>query len=170
VEIVKEGDKLDLGGRTLEVIEIPDHACGSIALLDSRERILFSGDEVIGFFKKINGTIDKVLEQMKKLRDRNSEFDIIWPGPGDSCSPQIIDRYIETLEYLKAGGVGEPGFGLNFPQKEPQPESQPIEGKTIYDRFKARPCDQKVQNQSPDEEIYHINKFGILVIYDKAKL
>lgn len=51
VEIVRDGDKLDLGGRTLEVLEIPDHAAGSIALLDSRERILFSGDEITGSFK-----------------------------------------------------------------------------------------------------------------------
>ena len=34
------------GDRTLEVFEIPAYAPSSIAFLDRRERILFSGDEI----------------------------------------------------------------------------------------------------------------------------
>ena len=43
---VKEGDVIDLGNRPLEVIDIPGHTPGSIALLDLNNRILVSGDSV----------------------------------------------------------------------------------------------------------------------------
>ena len=43
---VKEGDVIDLGGRSLFVIDIPGHTPGSIALLDEKKRILVSGDSV----------------------------------------------------------------------------------------------------------------------------
>ena len=41
---IKEGDEIDLGGRSLFVIDIPGHTPGSIALLDEKNRILVSGD------------------------------------------------------------------------------------------------------------------------------
>lgn len=40
VEIVHDGDVIPLAGRDLLVIQIPDHAVGSLAFLDGRERIL----------------------------------------------------------------------------------------------------------------------------------
>ena len=36
---VGEGDVIDLGGRTLRVIDIPGHTPGSIALLDEKNRV-----------------------------------------------------------------------------------------------------------------------------------
>lgn len=46
-EEIKEGDVIDLGGKKLEVIEIPGHTPGSIMLLDRDEKLLFSGDSMI---------------------------------------------------------------------------------------------------------------------------
>nr|MCR5032257.1 MBL fold metallo-hydrolase [Lachnospiraceae bacterium] len=43
---IKEGDVIDLGGRHLEVFELPGHTQGSILLLLAEERILFTGDAV----------------------------------------------------------------------------------------------------------------------------
>lgn len=43
---VKEGDVIDIGGRTLEVFEIPGHTPGSIVLLLREDRILFTGDAI----------------------------------------------------------------------------------------------------------------------------
>ncbi len=42
------GDIIDLGGRTLEVIHTPGHTHGHNCLLDRREKILFSGDHILG--------------------------------------------------------------------------------------------------------------------------
>ena len=41
---VREGDRFDLGGRTLEVVETPGHTPGDICLLDRADRVLFAGD------------------------------------------------------------------------------------------------------------------------------
>lgn len=42
--IVGEGDQIELGGRTLEILETPGHAPDSICLIDRENRILFTGD------------------------------------------------------------------------------------------------------------------------------
>jgi glyoxylase-like metal-dependent hydrolase (beta-lactamase superfamily II) len=42
--IVAEGDSIDLGGRSLEIISTPGHAPDSICLIDRENRMLFTGD------------------------------------------------------------------------------------------------------------------------------
>ena len=46
LKAVKEGDLFDLGDRQVEVIAIPAHSTGSIALLDRKAGYLFTGDEI----------------------------------------------------------------------------------------------------------------------------
>jgi hydroxyacylglutathione hydrolase len=43
---VTEGYVFDLGGRRLEVIEIPGHTPGGIALLDRENKLIFTGDMI----------------------------------------------------------------------------------------------------------------------------
>ncbi len=43
---IREGDVFDLGGRHLEVYELPGHTPGGIVLLLREDRILFTGDSV----------------------------------------------------------------------------------------------------------------------------
>ncbi len=43
---VHEGDVFDLGGKTLEVYELPGHTQGGILLLLKEDRILFAGDSI----------------------------------------------------------------------------------------------------------------------------
>jgi glyoxylase-like metal-dependent hydrolase (beta-lactamase superfamily II) len=44
--ILQEGDVLDLGDRALEVLHLPGHSPGCIALYDGRSQELFSGDVI----------------------------------------------------------------------------------------------------------------------------
>jgi glyoxylase-like metal-dependent hydrolase (beta-lactamase superfamily II) len=44
--IVDEGDIIDLGDRSFEVLHLPGHSPGSIGLWEARTQILFSGDAV----------------------------------------------------------------------------------------------------------------------------
>ena len=44
--ILNEGDVLDLGNRALEVLHLPGHSPGCIALYDRRSQELFSGDVI----------------------------------------------------------------------------------------------------------------------------
>lgn len=43
-DYVSEGDRIDLGGRVLEVLETPGHAPDAVCLLDRENRLLFTGD------------------------------------------------------------------------------------------------------------------------------
>ena len=46
-EGIRDGAVIDLGGKKLEIVEIPGHTAGSIMLLDPDEKICFSGDAII---------------------------------------------------------------------------------------------------------------------------
>jgi glyoxylase-like metal-dependent hydrolase (beta-lactamase superfamily II) len=42
--VIKDGDRLDLGGRTLDVLQTPGHTPDSMCLLDAANGLLFTGD------------------------------------------------------------------------------------------------------------------------------
>lgn len=82
---VREGDVLDLGGRPLEVIGLPGHTPGSIALLDRSRRALISGDPIQTgriFMFGPGRDMRAYLTSLRKLQRRIGEFDAIWPAHG----------------------------------------------------------------------------------------
>lgn len=105
IQVIGEGYVFHLGGRNLEVFEIPDHAVGSIALLDDRERILFSGDEIMPMGKPLNGSVERFLGYLKKLEKRRGEFDRLCAGAG-IMEADCIEKYIENMEHILAGNKG----------------------------------------------------------------
>lgn len=115
IKIVGEGDKIDLGGRTLEVMEIPAHAPSSVAFLDSRERILFSGDEVgeavMLYWQQDEPqpTVERHAKNMEKLLQRRPEFDFICAGHDQALSdPALVEEYLENDRRIMSGIEGEP--------------------------------------------------------------
>jgi len=91
---VQEGDLLELGGRVLEVIELPGHTPGSIALLDRSRRALISGDPIQdgGIFMFGPGRdLRAYLKSLRRLQKRAGEFDAIWPAHGSfPVDPSIL--------------------------------------------------------------------------------
>ena len=80
---VWDGDVIDLGHRALEVIHIPGHTPGSIALLDESRRVLYAGDSVqagnifmFGVQREFHAYICS-LERLETIADR---FDVIYPS------------------------------------------------------------------------------------------
>lgn len=64
---IQEGDVIDLGGRTLEVYDIPGHTPGGILLLLKEDRILFTGDSINHhLWMQLEGCLPLV-EYVKKL-------------------------------------------------------------------------------------------------------
>lgn len=115
IQVVGDGDKIELGGRDLEVIEIPAHAPSSVAYLDSTGRILFSGDEVAPFVMlywqqdEPQPTIEQYVRNMEKLIARRSEFDHVCWGHGESLmdASLVDDCHANALQIL-SGTEGEP--------------------------------------------------------------
>ena len=164
VEIVKDGDVIDIGGRPLEIIEMPDHAVGSIVILDKKEKILFAGDEISSMFKKVNTSISNVRAQYQRLWDRKDEFDTIWPGAGVSCKADILKTYIEIFDAILSGEKGEVGFGFKGPD-EKMKKKEPAEdtGRVVFQRFHARKCDMKMEKDA--KELRNIKKDGVMVMF-----
>lgn len=89
IHILKDGDIIDLGGKIVEVLSIPAHHEGSIALLDKTDRLLFTGDEmeagqVLLFVRDHNLSRNQVVaahkKNMEKLAERRAEYDFICPA------------------------------------------------------------------------------------------
>ena len=106
---VREGDVIDLGGRELEVIHLPGHTPGSIALLDRSARVLISGDPIqdgrifmFGPFRDMKAYV-RSLEHLSAWRGR---FDEIWPSHGSlPVYPELIDRLHDGAQAILAGTV-----------------------------------------------------------------
>ena len=113
IETVKEGDIIDLGSRRLEVIEIGAHSPGSIALLDLDNYILFTGDELdpgqvlcnMGGAKNPGQTVENHCKNMRKLKARYDEFDIICPAHnGTPIDKSYVNDFI-ILDTMIMQGV-----------------------------------------------------------------
>lgn len=81
MEPIWEGDIIHLGSYCFEVILIPGHTPGSIALLEKEKRFLIGGDSIqIGvIFMFGNGRdFDAYRASMRKLQGRLEEFDTVY--------------------------------------------------------------------------------------------
>lgn len=80
---IKEGETIDLGGRSLKVYLLPGHTQGSILLLCPEERILFTGDAINHhLWMQVPGaaSISQMAENLEKLMFLEKEADIILHG------------------------------------------------------------------------------------------
>lgn len=68
---VEEGRVFDLGGRTLQVVELPGHTKGSIGLLCPEEKLLYVGDA-------INSSLWLFLEESEPLSVYRRTLEKAW--------------------------------------------------------------------------------------------
>ncbi len=164
--VVSDGDIIPLPGRELEIIKIADHAVGSIAILDRKEKLIFSGDEFMPGIKWLNGTAENFLRNMKKLMAHRHEFERICGGPG-IMDAEEADIHFEAAKLMLSGEVGEDAP----PKAPPAIEHEIIDGHIVYDCRAPRPEDRgggdptKIKSR-PHFFIHRGRRFE----FDKAKL
>lgn len=92
-ELLTESSVLDFGGQTLRVVDTPghsdDHLCFRI------DRVLFSGDHIMGGSSVMIEDLGRYLDSLRKLQ--HFELDRIYPGHGDE-----IERPQETIDWYLA--------------------------------------------------------------------
>lgn len=170
---VEEGFVYDLGGRTLEIFKIPDHGVGSIALLDRKGRLLFTGDE---FFPQDRGKMLRISVKtfygyLEKLQAHRNEFDRLCTG---SCimDADVLDRYYACAKYILDGHEGVP-LEMGPPQR-PGKHMEPVipeeyRGRVIYDRTKPHPGDGgSGQVIHPNTRMLSMFYDGIRIVYDAS--
>ena len=116
-----EGDVIDLGGRKFEVVLIPGHTPGSIALIDDQNRIALTGDSVQTghiFMFQPGRNIHAYIHSLEKLSKMTSRFDLMYPGHGEiAIKPTHVDELLTCVKALLKGkyeGVKAP---KDFPTK-----------------------------------------------------
>lgn len=113
-----EGDVIDIGGRSFEVILISGHTPGSIALLDRQNRILISGDTVseapVYMFGEAR-SLQAYMAALKKLMKLRHLFDEIYPSHGRfPVLPEQIEKSLAAAAKLASGELSpqEPPFPI----------------------------------------------------------
>ena len=104
--LLKEGDVIDLGDRHLEVLHLPGHSPGSIALWEAASATLFSGDIVFDgplFDQLYHSKVEDYVESMERLR--TIPVQTVHGGHYPSFGPVRFHELIE--EYL--AGKRQPG-------------------------------------------------------------
>ena len=117
---VGEGDVFDLGGKTLEVVELPGHTAGSIGLYWREEKLLYVGDAVncfVWLFLPEATKLSVYRDTLYKVRDMDIDRMIQSHEPRvmpKSCLDDYI-RLVETMDYEAWPPVDTP---LAAPGKE----------------------------------------------------
>lgn len=106
--LLKDGDVIELGGRRLEVIHIPGHSPGSIALLDRKKRVLFTGDHFFPgplYCHAEDVEIAKYVASNKKLADIVDLYDHVLSGHNDPwVDSEVIPRVSDAFDTIFSGG------------------------------------------------------------------
>ena len=103
---VKDGDMIDLGGRSLEVIESPGHTPGEIVLLDSRNKLLFGGDNsntLVWLFLPNSLPLETYRRSLEKVEMRADEYAHVLPGHGGPIAGDFVGEQIACVKGILAG-------------------------------------------------------------------
>lgn len=111
---VKEGDIVEAGGYSFEIISVPGHTNGSIAFFDKSKGILISGDTVqqnnAVFMFGTERNPQLYISSLKKLLEYKDQISVILPSHGDlPLSASAVENCKNDAEMLFEGNPeGEP--------------------------------------------------------------
>ena len=104
-----DGFKIDLGGRTLEIIATPGHTPDSICLLDRENGLLFTGDTYypapIWLFRP-ETNLDAYVASVKKLAALAAEVKLVLGAHNvPVAQPSVLPELVSAIEAVRAGKV-----------------------------------------------------------------
>ena len=95
--LVRDGQKLELAGISIEVIATPGHTKGSCCYYLPKENLLFSGDtmfaESVGRTDLPTGSMGELVRSIRKLIEMLPGETIVYPGHAHSTSIEHEKRY-----------------------------------------------------------------------------
>jgi glyoxylase-like metal-dependent hydrolase (beta-lactamase superfamily II) len=102
-----DNEIIDLGGRTLEVIHIPGHTPGSIALLDRDARFLIAGDSISDYGVWMYGPgrcFPAYICSIGRLITMTDGFDVLHSAHGSPVlSPDILHETLDASRLMLEG-------------------------------------------------------------------
>jgi glyoxylase-like metal-dependent hydrolase (beta-lactamase superfamily II) len=106
---IHDGDTLDLGGRTLEVISTPGHTPDEICLLDRKSGLLFTGDNFYAgpiWLYRPETNLDAYVRSVERIAAMAPQLQLILPShnvPVDT--PYQLPRLVIAIKKVRAGSV-----------------------------------------------------------------
>src|SRR5258708_25561373 len=101
------GDKIDLGGRVLEVIATPGHTPDSIALLDTANGLLFTGDTYYPgpiFLYRPETDLDGYEASIQKLAGLAPRLKLLLPAHNvPVADPSDLQRVLVAIRQARSG-------------------------------------------------------------------
>lgn len=108
-KILKDGENISLGNRTLEIIHTPGHSPGSICLWDRENGMLFSGDTVYdgGLYIQLpDSNFCAYQESMDRLVRIAPSLRVIFPSHGKiPLEPGFITKILGAFKDIAQGGI-----------------------------------------------------------------
>lgn len=106
---IADGDVLDLGNRELEIIAVPGHTYGSVAVYDRSKGLLFAGDSVQTDFIFMFGAHrnpEVYKYSLEKLAEMKERFSLILPSHGEpELEPEYIEKVLEAWNCVCNGEI-----------------------------------------------------------------
>jgi glyoxylase-like metal-dependent hydrolase (beta-lactamase superfamily II) len=104
-----DGDRLDLGGRTLEVIATPGHTPDAISLIDRANGLLFTGDTYypapIWLFRP-ETDLDAYAASIRRLAALAPQVKVVIGAHNiPVASPAVLSRLVVAFDAVRAGKV-----------------------------------------------------------------
>jgi glyoxylase-like metal-dependent hydrolase (beta-lactamase superfamily II) len=102
-----DGDKIDLGGRTLKVIGTPGHTPDAIALLDEKNGLLFTGDSFyLGpiYLYRPETDLDAYVASMEKLAALAPRLQLLLPSHNTPVAdPSYLPKVVSAMQQVRRG-------------------------------------------------------------------
>jgi glyoxylase-like metal-dependent hydrolase (beta-lactamase superfamily II) len=104
-----DGDKIDLGGRMLQVIGTPGHTPDSIALFDEKNGMLFTGDTYYAgpiYLYRPETDLDAYVASVKKLAALGPRVRLLLPAHNVPVGdPAVLPKVVRAMQQVRRGEV-----------------------------------------------------------------
>ena len=102
-----DGERIDLGGRTLEVLATPGHTPDSIILLDEQNGLLFTGDTFYPgpiYLYRPETDLDAYVASVKRMAGLASRLQLLLPSHNvPLAEPDYLPRVLEGIQQVRHG-------------------------------------------------------------------
>lgn len=102
-----DGDKIALGGRTIEVIATPGHTPDSIALLDEKNGLLFTGDTFYAgpiYLYRPETDLDAYVASVKRLAALVPKLQLLLPAHNEPVAdPAYLPKVVAAIQQVRSG-------------------------------------------------------------------
>jgi len=106
---IRDGDRIDLGGRSLEVIATPGHTPDAICLLDRANGLLFSGDTYYPatiWLYRPETDLDAYAASIHRLAALAPQIKMVLGEHNvPVASPSVLARLVTAFEAVRAGKI-----------------------------------------------------------------